>query len=561
MSEFHSLLKRQLKKFFGLAPEIPRHWKGFIQAVDTAYVEFDEDRKMLERSLELSSQELLQANSELRIMFQSIPDLLFTFDYSGKILDCKAGTTVDLYLSREQLMGKLIQNVPPENLGNKFLDAIKEVKRTGKMVAFEYPLRMQDQQNFYEARLMPLLENQIIAIVRNITVSKRADEELLKTSKLESIGILAGGIAHDFNNILTAIIGNICLAGTMMLPGSEAAIRLADAEKASLRAQDLTRQLLAFSRGGEPIKKLSSISDLLRESAGFVLSGSNVRCEYSIVDDLLHANIDQGQISQVINNLVINAKQAMPNGGAIRISAENVFVSGKEPENELPLTEGIYVKITIQDEGPGIPAEQLNKIFDPYYTTKQTGSGLGLTTSYAIIRRHGGRIFVKSGRGCGAIFSIYLPASKDPLENTKEEVAGSIAGKGRILIMDDEEMVRDVLEGMLVHFGYEVAMAGDGAEALKALQEASQSGKRFDAVIMDLTIPGGIGGREAAAMIREFDSDVKLIVSSGYSNNPIMSAYRDYGFSAIMPKPFNLDDVREVLSQTLSDQITFRNFQ
>jgi two-component system, cell cycle sensor histidine kinase and response regulator CckA len=687
MQDMHSLLKRQLKKFFGPAPDIPCEWTDFIRAVNAAYHEFDADRKMLERSLELTSQELLQANSEMRVMFQSIPDLLFTLDYSGKILDCKTGSSVDLYLSKEQLIGKMIENVPPQRVGNMFLEAIYEVQQKRELVSFEYSLSLHGQTNYYEARLMPLLENQIIAIVRNITAGKEAEQalreseekyrtlveninvgiyrstndvlgyfmqanpamvkifgyssidefleiniaelcrdindrksfmqeidrngfvknrelnmkkkdgsnivvsctaishydengvkqwvdgvmediterkqraaELLKTSKLESVGILAGGIAHDFNNILTAIIGNISLARTMVSPKSEASGRLTEAEKASLRAQDLTRQLLTFSKGGEPVKSVSSISELLRESAGFVLSGSNVSCEYEIAGDLMHADIDQGQISQVISNLVINAKQAMPGGGVIKIRAQNVFISEGAPEQGLPLKEGIYVKISIADAGPGIPDEQLDKIFDPYFTTKKSGSGLGLSTSYSIIKKHKGHIFAKNNPAGGAVFYIYLPASREPVTRKGQEVVERIQGRGKLLIMDDEETVRSVLERMLNHFGFEVTKTTDGAEAIEILREAYKSGKRFDAVIMDLTIPGGMGGREAAALIREIDSEVKIIASSGYSNDPIMSEYRKYGFSAIMAKPFTLNDVREVLRQTLPGEINFRKY-
>lgn len=681
MQDFHSLLKRQLKKHFGLV-NMPEPWPQLIHDINAAYREFDEDRKMLERALDLSSQELLQANAGMRTILQAIPDALFILDEDGKILECKASGGDNLTFSSQELVGKYVDTLQsPKLAGEKFGAAIALVRQKREMVTFEYSLIVKNRKKYYEARLKPVHEKQMIAIIRNITARKLAEEglkeseekyrtlvdnlnvgiyrvtndylghfaqanpamakmfgyssldeflgvsitelyrnlddrvvfleemkergyvkervllmkrkdgapieisctaithyddnghplwiegvmedvterkqreqEILKTSKLESIGILAGGIAHDFNNILTAIIGNISLARTMIGTDSEIAMRLLDAENASLRARDLTRQLLTFSKGGAPVKKISSVSDLLKESVRFVLAGSNVRCKFHVADDLLPADIDQGQINQVINNLVINAKQAMPNGGIVSIYAENIIVGGIYGEKKLPLPEGTYIKITIEDEGAGISEEHLAKIFDPYFTTKKTGTGLGLTTSYAIIKKHGGHIVVRSRIGVGTSFAVYLPASQGATVEQKETKSALSPGKGRILFMDDEEIVRIVVQGMLDHLGYTITLAKDGNEAIACVKDAAEHGEHFDAVIMDLTVPGGMGGKDAVPLLKAIDGSVKLIATSGYSDDPIMSDYKNYGFAGIIPKPVTLEDIREVLSIVLADK-------
>ena len=389
-------------------------------------------------------------------------------------------------------------------------------------------------------------------VIEDITERKQIEEEILKSSKLESIGLLAGGIAHDFNNILTAIMGNISLAKSKVGPGSESYRRLTEAEKASSRAQDLTQQLLTFSKGGAPIRKAASIAELLKESARFVMSGSNVRCNFSIANDLLPADIDEGQISQVINNLVINAQESMSGGGIITIRAENVTVGGQTGMTGMSLTDGKYIKITISDQGTGIQDDYIDKIFDPYFTTKQHGSGLGLTTTYAIVKKHDAYISVKSQMGVGTTFSIYLPASIGRQEIKKVIVEKSSAGCGRVLLMDDEEIIRDVAGSMLLHLGYDVDFAKDGDEAIYRSRKAAESGTPFDVIIMDLTIPGGMGGKDAVPQILAIDPKIKAIASSGYSNDPIMAEFKKYGFSAIVPKPYKLEDLKNVLQQVTS---------
>jgi CheY-like chemotaxis protein len=311
----------------------------------------------------------------------------------------------------------------------------------------------------------------------------------------------------------------------------------------------LSRQLLTFSQGGSPVKAAVNIGELIKETAAFSLSGSNVKCIYKIADDLRPAEVDAGQISQVINNLIINADQAMPEGGTITIECGNVTI---EPDNKLLLQAGRYVKIGVQDRGTGIREEHLNKIFDPYFTTKQKGSGLGLASAYSIVQRHNGRLTVESTLGSGTTFHVYLPAveSENAEANLKTEML--MMGKGRILVVDDEEIVREVAGEMLKTLGYDVDYASNGNEAIKRYMQALQAAEPFHAVIMDLTMPGGMGGTATVKKLREIDPDVKTIVSSGYSQDQVMANFRDFGFVGVISKPYKPSELGKTLHQILA---------
>ena len=382
---------------------------------------------------------------------------------------------------------------------------------------------------------------------------KRMEGELLKTGKYESLGVLAGGIAHDFNNLLTGIIGNISLAKTFARPEEKIYEILERSEKACFRATELTTQLITFAKGGAPIKKTVLINDLIKDSVSFVLSGSNIRCEFSIQDDLWPVEVDEGQIRQVISNLIVNAAEIMPEGGVIKVRAENITISIKDT---LLLKEGKYIRVFIEDQGIGIPKELLGKVFDPYFTTKQKGSGLGLSTAYSIIHKHAGVITVESALGVGTTFCIYLPASKKIAArkaSTHEEA--SIIRQGKILVMDDEEMVRKLAGDLWSIIGYEVGLARDGKEAIELYRKAKEVGKPFDIVMLDLTIPGGMGGRETIKRLLEIDPDVKAIVVSGYSNDPIMADCKAYGFIGAVTKPYNIEELRKLVGEIIDGNV------
>jgi PAS domain S-box-containing protein len=388
-----------------------------------------------------------------------------------------------------------------------------------------------------------------VAIFEDVTARKKAEEERLWFSKLESLSTLAGGITHDFNNILTAILGNIGLAMLEGEIGPKVRNRLSQAEQACLRAQTLSQQLLTFAKGGAPIKKIISLSKLLKESADFILSGSNVLCEFSIPQDLWPVEADEGQIVQVFSNLLINADQAMPEGGIIKIGAENFFL---EKQSELPLPSGKYVKLTFADQGVGISPQYLDKIFDPYFSTKQKGSGLGLATAYSILKNHSGHIRVESQVGIGTTFTVYLPATEAGALADEKEILATVRGQGRVLVMDDEEMVREVLGRMLGYLGYEADFANDGSQALEKFVQAQAEGRPFAAVILDLTIPGGMGGKEAIKELLKIDPHARVIVSSGYSDDPIMADFENYGFRAVIAKPYRVVELSKILQEVIT---------
>ncbi len=392
-----------------------------------------------------------------------------------------------------------------------------------------------------------------IAAFRDITERRKSENDMLTVKKLEAVGILAGGIAHDFNNLLTAIIGNISFAKMFVSPEDRISDRLAAAERAALQAKDLTYQLLVFARGGEGDRKTVFLGGLMRDSADFAVSGSNIRCDFSIPADLSPVEVDTSQLRQVILNLVTNAREAMPGGGIVEISAGDISLG----QGELfPLKEGAYVKISISDHGAGIPAEYLSRIFDPYFSTKgmgaRKGTGFGLAVCYSIVRNHGGLITVESEVGKGTVFSVYLPASPRPVAATVARRETPLVGSGRVLIMDDEEIIRLVSGNMLNHVGYRVSLARNGEEAIAAYKREMAKGEPFDAVILDLTVRGGMGGEETIAQLREIDPGVQAIVSSGYSRDPVMRDFTRYGFSGALPKPYKLRELFDVLQSVLA---------
>jgi CheY-like chemotaxis protein len=371
--------------------------------------------------------------------------------------------------------------------------------------------------------------------------------------KLKSIGTLAGGIAHDFNNTLTGLFGNISLAKCTLSKDHPGFKFLEKAEQSMNRATRLTSQLLTFAKGGEPIKEDVSLAELVEEVARFDLSGSNVMPVFEQDEDLWIAKVDYGQIQQVISNLTTNANQAMPDGGRLYITLENANIQ----ENAVSgLNQKRYIKVTVRDEGTGIDQKHLDRIFDPYFSTKQTGSGLGLATVYSIINKHGGHISVDSEFGKGTTFTLYLPVSESQqLPETKQPATelSTIERTARILVMDDDELIHQLVTEMLKQRGFSVETVADGKQAIERYKQSQDIGEPFDVVIMDLTIPGGIGGKEAIKDILEINPEAKVIVSSGYANDPVMANYTEYGFKGIVEKPYTMSQLWDVLSRVLKE--------
>jgi len=516
------------------------------------YVRDITERKKVGEALHESERMLKDSSDTLEALFNALPDVIGLQDNEHRIIRYNAAGYKFLGVNPEDVVGRrcyelIGRNVPCEICASSETYKTKKVARVEKYIS--------ELDIWLDVRAYPILDEDgeiasVIEHLRDITLQKKMEEELLRSRKLESLGILAGGIAHDFNNILTAVMGNISLLKLDARPGSETYQSLDQAEAGCIRAKGLTQQLLTFSSGGAPVKAPVMLGGMLSEAAIFVLHGSNVSCRFSIPDDLWPVEADEVQIGQVINNLVINADQAMAEGGEMNIKAENVTLEA----DELPLlAPGRYIVIEIEDRGTGIPAKHLDKIFDPYFTTKQKGSGLGLATAYSIVEKHGGVIKVQSLMGEGTIFSIYLPALDQKIMRNvrpREEIK---KGKGRVLLMDDEESVRVTAEAMLKKLGYEVETAFDGTDVVNKYRSALETGAPFDVVILDLTIPGGKGGREALARLKNIDPAVKAIVSSGYSSDPVMAEYSEAGFMGVVSKPYSLQELSQVLGTVLED--------
>lgn len=504
-----------------------------------------------------AKQALEEEKERLSVTLRSMGEGVISVDTTGRIVLMNKVAEQLTGWPQEQVIGELLSTVfhlAEEKNPQRTVNPVEDVLKSGDIVQLTDRVQLisrDDTRRAVSVGVAPIRDksNHImgaVLIFQDITEKRKMQQEILKAQKIESVGLLAGGIAHDFNNILTGILGNISLAKMYADSGSKVYDRLSEAEKATLRAKNLTQQLLTFSKGGAPVKETASIAEIIRDSVDFTLSGSSVQCEFSLPPDLWTVEVDTGQMSQVLQNLIINAQHAMPEGGTIRVSAENVHLSKR---SGLPLPRGHYVKIAVQDEGIGISPEHLDKIFDPYFTTKQQGNGLGLATAYSIIKRHEGHIYAESELGKGSTFYIYLPANPKKTQRSKKSEEVFQKGKGRVLLMDDDELVQEVASQVLVELGYEVVTASDGEEAIKLYREAFGNGKPFDAVIMDLTIPGGMGGKAAIQELRQIDKNVKAVVSSGYSSDPVMANYSEYGFKGCIKKPFTISELSRVLGQ------------
>ncbi|MDO9533257.1 MAG: PAS domain S-box protein [Deltaproteobacteria bacterium] len=492
--------------------------------------------------------------SFLQTLMDTIPSPIFYKDVEGVYLGCNQALSDFMGVPKDKIIGGTVYDLYPKDMADKYCAMDSALFREPGVQIYDYSMLHADgtrhDVNFNKATYFTpqgALAG-LVGVMIDITDRKKSEIERLRLSKLESLATLAGGIAHDFNNILTAIMGNISLA-ILDLRGNEyIGLILNEAEKACIQAQALARQLLTFAKGGAPIKELISLAKKVTETGFFASRGSNVKCEFDFPEGIWGVNADPGQISQVFQNLIINAIQAMPTGGTIQVRGENVEVG---PGSDLPLDPGKYVQTTIQDQGIGIPAEYLPRIFDPYFSTKQMGSGLGLATAYSIVKNHQGHIAVESQLGAGTTVRVYLPATAQSKIEPLPETVKVVTGQGKILVMDDEEIVRQTLGKLLGYLGYEVMFARDGDEAIEQFIQARELGQTIDAMILDLTVPGGIGGKEAIEKLLQIDPQVKAIVSSGYSDDPIMANFTEYGFSGVIAKPYRVADLSKVLQRVL----------
>lgn len=499
---------------------------------------------------------LRQSEARFRALTESTPAIIYIYQ-DGKMQYVNPAAEKVFGYSAQELQGRDIlgRAIHRDSLG--LVIARMTARDRGEPVNSRYEVKIVTKSG--EERVLDLSSNPIeyngrpavIGSAFDVTEARKMEEEILNTRKLESLGVLAGGIAHDFNNLLTVIIGNVSLA-KINLPGEHPASRcLVEAEEASMRARDLTNQLLTFSRGGSPVKKTASVEKLLRDTIRFTLSGSSLLPVFSIADNLWDADIDEGQISQVINNIAMNASQASPEGGSLDVTAENLEL---DASHDLPLQPGRYIRISFTDHGTGIPADILPKVFDPYFTTKRQGSGLGLTTSYSIVRKHNGHIALRSRPGEGSTFSIYLPASTGNAGSAPEKPAPSPRRRGKILILDDDAAVLNVAKNVLAHLGYDSVCVRSGAQAVHAYTTARHDQAPFDAVILDLTIPGGMGAVETVNALAKIDPNVAALVSSGYVNDPVMAEHERHGFRGTITKPYDIGEIARTLGDLIGER-------
>ena len=500
--------------------------------------------------LEVAHRALLASESRYGEIFNSTNDAIFIHDAAtGRLLDVNR-SMLEMYgctraEAQSQHAAAFSANVPPytDKEAGEFIAAAV----AGEPQVFEWHARRLGGDTFWVEVSLKAAEfggeRLVIAVARDISDRRRMEREMLKNAKLQSLGVLAGGIAHDFNNLLTAVLGNVSLAVTHTPADSPVAPLLRETEAAAVRATGLAQQLLTFARGGDPVRSITDIDRVVQDAAEFVLRGSGTSCSFRISADLRPADVDAGQIGQVVQNLVINARQATADSGHIVVTCANVETPDAAAK--------AMIRIVIEDDGPGIAAADLEKVFDPYFSTKPEGGGLGLSICHSIVARHGGEIRIDSRPGEGTSVVVDLPAAERTAVATVSAPEQIRSFDQRVLIMDDDEMVRRLLTLMLEQFGCRVEESRGGAEAVALMEQLAGSDDPVGLVILDLTIPGGMGGLEALKWIRAVDPDVRAIVSSGYSNDPVIAKYRDYGFQGVIVKPYRLAELNEVVASVL----------
>jgi two-component system cell cycle sensor histidine kinase/response regulator CckA len=500
-----------------------------------------------------AEERLRESEERYRLLTQTSPNSITVVDPAGNVLmSNQRALDVFQHPDNRPLVGvSVLEWVAPEER-DKAARALQSVLEGGTLSDFEVTLLRSGGDRFSALVNASLVRDRdglpqfVIVVSTDITERRNAEIERLHTQKLESIGVLAGGIAHDFNNLLQGVFGYVSLAKMNIDRPEVAAAMIEQAEHAITTSVNLTGQLLTFAKGGSPVKKPTVVAPVIDDAARFALSGSRSNYDCTIAQGLWKVEADEGQLAQVIQNIVLNASEAMPDGGTVKIDARNSTVApGTRPS--LPAG-GRFIQISIRDTGIGIPEQHLSRIFDPYFTTKHTGSGLGLATSYSIIRNHNGAIEVASTPGAGSTFTIYVPAGQTESASEVRSPGANSDWKGRILVMDDEEIVRSVALNMLRHLGHEAVAAQNGEEAIEKFKDADSAGRPFDVVILDLTVKGGMGGDQAVAALLKIDPLLKAVVSSGYADNQVVSDFAAHGFTAALNKPYKLERLRECLA-------------
>ncbi|MCP4547503.1 MAG: PAS domain S-box protein [bacterium] len=506
----------------------------------------------------LAEKRITQSGKFLDSIINGISDPIFVKDDMHRWIAFNDAFCKMLGYSRDELLGKSDDDFFPQGQVDEFWAHDDKVFASDEPDINEEEISLAGSTRIIvtlkSAFTNPITgKRNLVGTIRDITEQKRGEQELLKMQKLKSVGILAGGIAHDFNNVLMGLFGYVSLAKERLPEGDPVINDLEIAEQYMGRATRLTKQLLTFAKGGEPVKRNVSLSELVDSVVRFDLSGSSVGFIFKQDPDLWAVEVDQGQMQQVFSNLAINAKQAMPDGGHLEITMENVELARDVGQN---LSPGRYVKVICKDDGIGIDARHIDRIFDPYFSTKQSGSGLGLAMTYSIISKHGGHITADSTAGEGAVFTLYLPASdlpRMPKVNKARTVSAVGKAGARVLMMDDEEGICLLAKEIMTSAGYSVETALDGDQAIAIYREFMEAGEPFDVVIMDLTIPGGMGGKEAVREILAIDADARVIVSSGYADDAVMSRFADYGFKDVAVKPYSPTKLLQILNRVLGD--------
>jgi PAS domain S-box-containing protein len=492
-------------------------------------------------------------------IISSSTDMLALVDQTYTYLSANRAYLQTYQVRLDHLIGKTVAEVFGSEAFEQIIKPHADLCLTGKKINVQTWFDFPDKPKRYmDVTYSPFIDadNQVQGFTisaRDITDQHKIEKELFNVKKLESIGVLAGGIAHDFNNVLAILFGNIGLASMKIPPEHDAHPHIECAYQALERATSLTKQLLTFAKGGDPVITAVNIKAIICDVISFNLSGSNIKMVMNIPDNLWQVKVDKGQISQVLSNLTLNAKQAMPDGGNLYIEANNIHDITKDMDYDIA---DDCVKITLRDEGIGIPTEHIDKIFDPYFTTKESGNGLGLAIVRSIVAKHNGHLTINSIPGIGSTFTLYLPAKTTTPEIINKMQLGMLATSpsklGRVLIMDDEEEIRRMLQEMLTLCGYSSESAIDGEQAIAKYVKAANSGNAFDVVIMDLTIPGGVGGKQAIKQLIEIDPNAKVMVASGYSMDHVIANFSDHGFKGRLIKPFRVNDLKQELARIMA---------